>query len=164
MLQILLNGQKNGPDRQAQQVSAPAASSRVKITRPKHENTLSGRRARARMGPNGHFYFDSRMNGARVRVMVDTGASGVAINRSTARKLGIHLSNADFKYESRTANGIARFAAATIDEIRIGRIIVYDVRAAVLKDSSLSQTLLGMTFLRKLRKFEVNGDTLTLTQ
>jgi aspartyl protease family protein len=127
-------------------------------------NPLSGRIARAKMTRNGHFYFNTKMNGASVKVMVDTGATGVAINRSTARRLGIRLSNSDFKYKSQTANGIAYYAAAKIDEIRIGRVVVYDVRAAVLKDSSLSETLLGMTFLRKLKKFEISNDTLTLTQ
>ncbi len=127
-------------------------------------NPLSGRTARAKMKRNGHFYFNTKMNGASVKVMVDTGATGVAINRSTARRMGIKLSNSDFKYKSQTANGIAYYASAKIDEIKIGRIVVYDVRAAVLKDSSLSDTLLGMTFLRKLKKFEVSNGTLILTQ
>ena len=127
-------------------------------------NPLSGRSASAKMKRNGHFYFNTKMNGASVKVMVDTGATGVAINRSTARRMGIKLSNSDFKYKSQTANGIAYYASAKIDEIKIGRVVVYDVRAAVLKDSSLSETLLGMTFLRKLKKFEVSNGTLILTQ
>ena len=127
-------------------------------------NPLSGRTARAKMKRNGHFYFNTKMNGASVKVMVDTGATGVAINRSTARRMGIKLSNSDFKYKSQTANGIAYYASAKIDEIKIGRVVVYDVRAAVLKDSSLSETLLGMTFLRKLKKFEVSNGTLILIQ
>ena len=127
-------------------------------------NPLSRRTARAKMQRNGHFYFNTKMNGASVKVMVDTGATGVAINRSTARRMGIKLSNSDFKYKSQTANGIAYYASAKIDEIKIGRVVVYDVRAAVLKDSSLNGTLLGMTFLRKLKKFEVSNGTLILTQ
>ncbi len=127
-------------------------------------NPLANRSVRARMNSNGHFFFSSKMNGVPVRVMVDTGATGVAINRSTARRLGIRLTNSDFKYKSNTANGIAYYASAMIDEIQIGRVIVHDVRAAVLKDSSLNGTLLGMTFLRKLRKFEINRETLILTQ
>lgn len=127
-------------------------------------NPLSGRTASAKMKRNGHFYFNTKMNGTSVKVMVDTGATGVAINRSTARRMGIRLSNSDFKYKSQTANGIAYYASAKIDEIKIGRIVVFDVRAAVLKDSSLRETLLGMTFLRKLKKFEVSNNTLILTQ
>jgi len=132
--------------------------------RSSSHNPLAGRSVRAKMQSNGHFYFNTKMNGAPVKVMVDTGATGVAINRSTARRLGIKLTNADFKYKSQTANGIAYYASATIKEIKIGRVVVNNVRAAVLKDSSLSSTLLGMTFLRKLKKFEVSNSTLILTQ
>ena len=78
--------------------------------------------------------------------------------------MGIRLNKSDFKYKSQTANGIAYYARATIDEIRIGRVVVNDVRAAVLKDSSLKDTLLGMTFLSKLKKFEVTKGRLILTQ
>ncbi len=165
----------SGPDmiqkvlefRQSQKTENVAHSQQISngaVTKKSSYNPLAGRTVRAKMGRRGHFVFNTRMNDVPVRVLVDTGASSVAMNRTTARRLGIQLSNADFKYKSSTANGIARYAAATIDEIRIGRVIVNDVRAAVLKDSSLSETLLGMTFLKKLRKFEVRGDTLVLTQ
>ena len=139
-------------------------SSRSRKSRKSSGNPLAGRSVRAKMQNNGHFYFNTKMNGAPVKVMVDTGATGVAINRSTARRLGIKLTNADFKYKSQTANGIAYYASATIKEIKIGRVVVNNVRAAVLKDSSLNSTLLGMTFLRKLKKFEVSNSTLILTQ
>ncbi len=165
MMQMVMDAKEQQSASQQSRVSTTSQTRRYKKPRStSSHNPLSGRTARARMGRNGHFFFKTRMNGSLVKVMVDTGASGVAINRSTARRLGIHLSNSDFKYKSNTANGIARYAAVTIDEIKIGRIVVHDVRAAVLKDSSLSGTLLGMTFLRKLRKFEINGDTLILTQ
>jgi len=145
----------------SQNVATNSTSSK---NRKSSYNPLAGRTARAKMNRNGHFYFNTRMNGVPVKVMVDTGATGVAINRSTARRLGIRLKNSDFKYKSNTANGVTSYAAAMIDEIQIGRLIVTDVRAAVLKDSSLSSTLLGMTFLRRLRKFEINRETLILTQ
>lgn len=165
LMQMVMDAKKDQSNVQTTRVITVPQNRRVqKPQKTSSHNRLAGRTARARMGRNGHFFFRTKMNGSPVKVMVDTGASGVAINRSTARRLGIHLTNADFKYKSNTANGIARYAAVTIDEIKIGRIIVYDVQAAVLKDSSLSGTLLGMTFLRKLRKFEINGDTLILTQ
>jgi aspartyl protease family protein len=165
LMQMVLDAKKGKSRVQSPQLSSYSASGNVQNARKKlSHNPLSGRTARARMSRNGHFYFNTKMNGAPVKAVIDTGASGVAINRTTARRLGIHLTNSDFRFKSRTANGIAYFAAATIDEIEIGRIVVHDVRAAVLKDSSLDQTLLGMTFLRKLRKFEINRDTLILTQ
>ena len=113
---------------------------------------------------HGHFKFESRMNGVRINVLVDTGASSVAINSSTARKIGIRLNREDFRHTANTANGQTKYAAATIGEIRIGSVRVRNVSAAVLDDDSLSEVLLGMSFLNKLRKFEMQGDQLKLYQ
>jgi len=85
----------------------PRSDNSRRSRRKSSGNSLSGRSVRAKMQNNGHFYFNTKMNGTPVKVMVDTGATGVAINRSTARRLGIKLTNADFKYKSQTANGIA---------------------------------------------------------
>ncbi len=130
----------------------------------KQRNPLARRIAEVDADRRGHFIASARMNGRRMDVLVDTGATLVAINESTARRIGIRLKPADFKYRVRTANGITKAAAATIDEIQIGRIIVRDVRASVSKDSSLSTVLLGMSFLNKLKKFEINSGTLVLMQ
>jgi aspartyl protease family protein len=112
----------------------------------------------------GQFDFNSSMNGLHVQVLVDTGASSVTINRSTARRIGIELDDRDFKNFADTANGRTSFARATIDEIRINGIVVRNVRTAVLKDTSLNKALLGMTFLNKLKKFEFQGNQLKLIQ
>ena len=116
------------------------------------------------MDDRGHFVAQARMNGVKSEVLVDTGATYVAINETTARKLGIHLKEADFKYKVRTANGITMAASAIIDEIEIDRVRVTDVQASVSRDSALGVTLLGMSFLKKLKKFEIGNNELLLTQ
>ncbi len=108
--------------------------------------------------------FNARMNGRSVKVLVDTGATSVAINRSTARRIGIRLRDRDFRHRASTANGVAMYARAKIDEIRIDGIRVYNVDAAVLDDSSLGGTLLGMSFLNKLKSFEIKRNKLTMLQ
>lgn len=128
------------------------------------DNPLDGRKARIAMDNRGHFMVEARMNGRKANVLIDTGATYVAINESTARKLGIRLKDADFKYKVRTANGITFAAAAMIDEIEIGRVRVKNVRASVSRDASLSTALLGMAFLKKLKKFEISNGELLLTQ
>ncbi len=159
-------GDKKSGGTSASSRSNSSGSTRISRKPPSQPayNNLAGRTARARRSSNGHYEFTTRMNGARVEVLVDTGAGGVAINESTARRLGIRLQRSDFKYKSSTANGITHYAAATIREIRIGRIILRDVRAAVLRDKSLNVTLLGMSFLNRLKKFEFSNGTLILTQ
>lgn len=120
--------------------------------------------AKAYKDERGHFYFNAKLNGNHDRVLVDTGATIVAINWTTARRLGIELSQKDFTGKVNTANGQVNVAAAIIDEIKIDRIVVRNVRAAVLPDSALDNTLLGMSFLNKLKRFEIEGSTLKLTR
>lgn len=141
-----------------------SASSEPSPATRKHKNPLAGRFTEVNADRRGHFIASARMNGRRMDVLVDTGATLVAINETTARRIGIRLKPADFKYRVRTANGITKAAAAIIDEIQIGRVIVRDVRASVSRDSSLSTVLLGMSFLNKLKKFEIDSGTLVLMQ
>ncbi|MCB1449732.1 MAG: TIGR02281 family clan AA aspartic protease [Nitratireductor sp.] len=127
-------------------------------------NPLAGRVAEINRDRSGHYVARVKMNGRSTEVLVDTGATLVAINESTARRLGIRLTPADFKYTVRTANGTTKAAAAMIDEIQIGRVIVKNVEASVSKDGSLNVVLLGMSFLNKLKKFEIESDKLILRQ
>lgn len=112
----------------------------------------------------GHYQAEFRFNGRNVPAMVDTGATTVAINATTARRIGISLKPADFKYEVRTANGTVKAARAMIDEVQIGRIRVDNVEAAVLDDRALAGTLVGMSFLNRISRFNANGDGLLLEQ
>ena len=127
-------------------------------------NPLAGRKEVIATDDKGHFIAAARMNGVRLQVLVDTGATMVALNESTARKLGIRLSNSDFKYKLNTANGVAEAALAKIDRIEIGRVKVNNVKATISRDSALNVVLLGMTFLNKLDKFEIARGKLVLSQ
>jgi len=126
--------------------------------------SATGRKVRIKAGHGGHYFTQVRMNNRTVKVLVDTGATMVAINEATARKIGIRLKSSDFNRKVNTANGTARMALATIREIRIGNIRVDNVRAGVLRDSALTTTLLGMSFLNRLRRFGVTNQTLLLEQ
>ena len=95
---------------------------------------------------------------------MDTGATMVAINRSTARRIGISLSPGDFRHEVQTANGATKAAAAVIDRIQIGRITLQNVEAAVLDDAALDGALVGMSFLKRLSKFEMQDGALLMQQ
>ena len=112
----------------------------------------------------GHFRTDARMNGMRVEVLVDTGATLIALDETTARRMGIVPGPADWTSAVQTANGKAYAARAKIQSFEIGPIRVRDVDALVLKDGSLTTTLLGMSFLGRLSKFEIASDQLTLKQ
>lgn len=113
-------------------------------------------------GPNGHFFADARVNGRRIRVMVDTGASLVALSYEDAADAGIYVRPSDFKYSVATANGTGRIALVTLDQVSIDGVTVYDVRAAVSERGALTTTLLGMSFLSRLRRTEMRNGRLVL--
>lgn len=110
----------------------------------------------------GHFNGTFKLNGKPVDGLVDTGASSVAINESTARRLGFTANGLDYRYTINTANGSTKGARVKLDRVEIGSIRVRDVDAFVLKDEALSGTLIGMTFLNRLSSFQVQGSTLRL--
>jgi aspartyl protease family protein len=106
---------------------------------------------RVRADAYGHFNARAYINGDPIDVLVDTGATMVALTWEDARAAGLHVRESDFTLRSSTANGIALFAPATLSSVRIGDITVYDVRAAVAKRGQLQRTLLGMSFLGQVR-------------
>jgi aspartyl protease family protein len=128
------------------------------------QRQLVGRRMELGMGSRGHFSGEFRLNGTRIDAMVDTGATLVAINQTTARRIGLDLGPRDFKYKVDTANGPALAAPAIIASLQIGRIHVDNVNAVVLEDKSLKQTLIGMSFLNRLSRFGVEDGKLLLEQ
>ncbi|MFE1600938.1 retropepsin-like aspartic protease family protein [Methylobacterium sp. ID0610] len=111
---------------------------------------------------NGHYAVHPRVAGRRVRMLVDTGATLCAFTQEDAEQAGIRVSERDFRQPMHTANGVVNAAAVRIGEMRIEGITVRDVEAVVLPRGRLQTSLLGMSFLRRLRGFEVAGGRLTL--
>jgi aspartyl protease family protein len=114
--------------------------------------------------PRGHFQTDGRIDGQRVDFMVDTGASVVALNERSAARFGLRPSPGDYKATVNTANGTIKAAPTRIAMIELGGLIVRDVDAMVLPDEALSENLLGLSFLSKLRRFEYANGKLVLEQ
>jgi aspartyl protease family protein len=112
----------------------------------------------------GHFQVDGRVDGRDLSFMVDTGASVIALTASDAARLGIHPAQQEFVAEVKTANGIVRAAPARLDAVEIGDLVVRDVAALVLPDAALSDNLLGLSFLSRLRRFEYSEGKLVLEQ
>jgi aspartyl protease family protein len=110
----------------------------------------------------GHFAVEPTINGTRVRMLVDTGASVVTLSRNDAGRLGIRPSANDFLAKVSTANGVVLVAPVVLREIAIGAISVRNVQAVVFPDDRLQVSLLGMSFLAKLSHFEVSSGKLVL--
>jgi aspartyl protease family protein len=109
---------------------------------------------------DGHFYVEPLVNFRPVRMMVDTGATVVALRQSDAAAAGIRVRPSDFRHLVQTANGTTRAAEALIESLLVEDIEVRDVRALVMPDDQLAVSLLGGSFLHRLRRFEVADGTL----
>ena len=114
-----------------------------------------------RADPRGHVALTALVNGAPVRFLVDTGASRVTLTLDDARNAGIGRSELVFNQRSQTANGLAREAPITLREIRIEQLSVDNVAAAV--NENLNVSLLGMSFLKRLKSFEMREGALTIS-
>lgn len=95
---------------------------------------------------SGHYRADAYINGIKMRVMVDTGATDVAISQAMADKLGLHSINA---IRTRTANGDTVSYMTRLDSIKLGGIIAHDV-SATITPSLGEEILLGMSFLGRM--------------
>ncbi len=96
--------------------------------------------------------------------MTDTGATYVALSYEAAQKLGLAPQNLRFNGRSTTANGVARVASIVLNSIKIGDIAVKDVQAVIAEPGRMTQNLLGMSFIRQLSGFELNGARLTMIE
>jgi aspartyl protease family protein len=112
----------------------------------------------------GHFQVEGAVDGRRLDFMVDTGATVVALREGDASKLGIHPSPRDYTGLTSTANGVIKVAPVRLSSIEISGIRIYDVPAVVIPDRALSVNLLGMTFLSRLRRFEMSNGKLVMEQ
>ncbi|MEN0088381.1 MAG: TIGR02281 family clan AA aspartic protease [Pseudomonadota bacterium] len=122
----------------------------------------SGRKAVIDVSRDGHFRPRAKLNRVTIPVMVDTGASTIAINKSTAKRVGISTGRLNYNVRVSTANGMVMAARATLDSVSIGKITVRDVAALVLDDNALNTVLLGNSFLGRLKGYRVTDGQLIL--
>jgi aspartyl protease family protein len=131
---------------------------------PPRSHGSMGRVVELRASAYGHFHTSAEINGRPVKVMVDSGASIVALTHEDANAAGFYVRDGDFTHSVSTANGMARVAPVTIDRVSIGDITVRNVPGAVMEQGKLGTTLLGMSFLNRLQRVDMRGGTLVLQE
>lgn len=122
----------------------------------------SGARMTLQADSRGHFYAQVSFNGISARGLIDTGASGIALSSRLARTLGLDYKRGQAGYAS-TAAGYAPFYRVTLNEVRLGDIVLYNVPAAVLEGDFPQEPLLGNSMLNQLN-MERQGDQLILSK
>ncbi len=111
---------------------------------------------------NGHFMANVEVNGESVSMIVDTGASSIVLRPEDARAAGIDVEEMTFQVPVLTANGRTMAARVWLDDVSVGPLDRTRVEALIAQPGALSQSLLGMSFLSRLRSYEFSGDYLTL--
>lgn len=110
----------------------------------------------------GHYRTEILVNGRPVDALVDTGASLVVLRYEDARSLGLIYGSDRFDTPVQTANGMAHVRRIRLSSVRLGSIQLDDVEALVAEEGMLATNLLGMSFLKRLSRYEVRDNTLVL--
>ncbi|HPG89580.1 MAG TPA: TIGR02281 family clan AA aspartic protease [Hyphomicrobium sp.] len=117
-----------------------------------------------RRDSEGKFVARGQINAIATDFLIDTGASAVMIRHSDAEKAGVDLSSLSFTTPVQTANGTVYAAPIRLRSITIGMLRREDVEALVAQPGNLNENLLGISFLRGLASYDVNGEFLTLRE
>jgi aspartyl protease family protein len=112
---------------------------------------------------NGHYNLRLSINSVSVDFVVDTGATDIVLSQSDAKRIGIDLDSLAFTGRASTANGVVETARITLDTIEIANIVDRDVSAVVNK-GELFGSLLGMGYLQRWGRIEIENGILSLTR
>lgn len=145
----------NGPGPQAQQAQALVAEVPAQTALP------YGQAASITKSRDGHFWAEAAVDGKQVRFLVDTGATTVALTGPDAQRLGLDLDTLDYDRPVTTASGTIRAAMVELDYVSVAGARVEKVQALVLREG-LSASLLGMSYLGRLSRFEATPTALIL--
>ncbi len=121
-----------------------------------------GRNVEVVRGRGGDFALAAHINGARVPMVLDTGASSVVLTQEAAKAAGLPIEVLDYSVNVETANGRTRAASITLDRLAVGSLTERAVPALVVQRGQLKNNLLGMSFLNRLESWQVRGDTLRM--
>lgn len=141
--------------------ASPTASDSARVLPPgdgRHVSVL------IRRDSEGKFIARGQINAVAANFLIDTGASAVMIRHSDAEKAGVDVSALAFTTPVQTANGTVYAAPVRLRSITIGALQSTDVEALVAQPGNLNENLLGISFLRRLASYDVNGEFLTLRE
>lgn len=110
---------------------------------------------------DGHFYLTLQVNGKNIPFVVDTGATDIVLTQDDAEKIGIDPDTLTYIGRANTANGVVKTASTVLEQIALGDMVDYDVRASV-NGGKMDGSLLGMAYLNRFSEISMRGDRLIL--
>ncbi len=109
----------------------------------------------------GGFLVIGKVNGQRVRFLVDTGASDTVLSPDDARRLGVDVEKLRYDSTAETANGVGHGAVYFARRLEVGPIGIDNFKMTI-NQAPMSSSLLGLSFLDRLASFEIKGRKLIL--
>ncbi len=159
------NGTNDAKDAARTEVAAPApprVEAMAATSGPVYAPVSALDEYRIPANAQGHYVTDVFVNGQALKMVVDTGATMVALRNEDAAALGVFPLASDFTIPINTANGVAHAAPVKLREVQLGSMQIYDVDAIVAERGVMNISLLGMTFLSRLSKVEMASGSLLL--
>jgi aspartyl protease family protein len=144
-----------------QQPALRAANAETRVAGASAQTPSASRTAIAKSA-DGHFWAQGSVNGASVRFLVDTGATAVALTPADAERLGLTPADLHYSYRVVTAGGATRAASVRLASITVAGARLENVDALVI-EKGLDTSLLGMSYLGRLSRFEATQKSLVLT-
>lgn len=121
-----------------------------------------GRVVEIARGRAGEFNIMTQVNGGRIPMVLDTGATAVVLTQDAAKAAGLPLEVLAYNVTVDTANGRTQAASVTLDRLAVGGLVERSVPALIARPGQLRTSLLGMSFLNRLESWEVRGDKLIM--
>jgi aspartyl protease family protein len=125
------------------------------------DQQVVGEEVRIRMSPDGHFWARVEINGIERRMLVDSGATVTALSEQTARLASVDRDVSLLPVMIRTANGVVRAEAGSLDRLELGSIEARNLKVVIFPTLD-AVDVLGMNFLSQLASWRVEGRTLIL--
>lgn len=110
---------------------------------------------------DGHFYADVSVEGVNTRMLVDTGASVIALTGDDAAAMGLHWDPNQVAVVAQGASGAVYGVNTTLSNVRVGNFEAFDVPAMIIPEG-LGISLLGQSFLSTVRSARIEGDRMVL--
>ena len=148
------------PETAAEEKAAQAPDSADRLDVLREDQWSAGETALQRAG-DGHFYAEVTVGSDSTLMMVDTGASMIALTGEDAETLGVDWSEDAVRPVAKGASGTVYGVPVTLDHVELGSLEASEVEAVVVPDG-LDVSLLGQSFLSRVRRVEIDGDTMLL--
>lgn len=151
--------QKDAPEAA---VETTAVASSLSDTAPKSETATNHAGPLVlHRGADSHFRATVKINGVDIAMLVDSGASVVALSKQDAERVGIFTNPTDFSATAQGAGGAVPVKPIILERVSLGNIEQHDVQGVII-GSDANQSLLGQSFLKQLGSVTIEGDTMTI--